>query len=186
MSSTRFAVWRRRSPTCVERWTGLFPNALSCRSCAPCRPFVFTGSRRLTPCFKLRLKRLGQPSIQLSEPRANFELKLTSRRIPRPAAEPPRVSQDARRHAACRSLLPRPSLRAASGAPQRRMQVNAARSLARNPLARPGRRRGPTCYAGSRHSLSRRSTGSVRQTPCADGTPSLRRVHRNPKVNGRR
>ena len=47
----------------------------------------------------------------------NSTQKLTSRRMPRPPAEPARAARDGRRHAACRSLLQSFSSVAASGAP---------------------------------------------------------------------
>jgi hypothetical protein len=55
--------------------------------------------------------------------RPNSPQKPTSRRIPRPPAEPARAARDGRRHAACRSLRQNLSFLAASGAPLVRSRV---------------------------------------------------------------
>ena len=64
----------------------------------------------------------------------NSPQKPTSRRMPRPPAEPARSVRDGRRHAACRSLRQNLSFLAASGAPLVRSRVYAACSLTSDPL----------------------------------------------------
>ena len=88
--------------------------------------------------------------------RPNSPQKPTSRRMPRPPAEPAGSARDGRRHAACRSLRQNPSFLAASGAPPVRSRVGAACSLTSDPLARPTTSRPPEKIA--RFSFSRSNT----------------------------
>ncbi len=67
----------------------------------------------------------------------NSTQKPTSRRMPRPPAEPARSARDGRRHAACRTLNVNCLCIAASGAPPVRSRLYAACSLTFDPLGRP-------------------------------------------------
>src|ERR1043165_1228246 len=80
--------------------------------------------------------------------RPNSPQKPTSRRPPPPPAEPARSARDGRRHAACNSLRQNLSFLAASGAPLVRSHVNAACSLASDPL---GGRLFPLFHVSSAH-----------------------------------
>ena len=71
----------------------------------------------------------------MAEVPANFEMKLSGRGILRPGLKPWVAAETARHAGANRVMRLRASL-AASGAPRRRLQVDAARSLFRDPFAR--------------------------------------------------